>query len=230
MFYKIEIQDKSNIFDAAGAGVKKGILDLGISNVRKVSFVQVYNLEGNISDEDAARICQELLTDRICQDYFINRKIQESGKEEFIIEVAYNPGVMDPVEESTLKGIKDLGIEGVNSVKTAKKYIIRGKLSPQELKTICDRILYNKLIQHIVKSEEHSHKEVSGYSFNLTSVDLLGASDNKLKEISKKGQLFLNLFEMSAIKSYFKKLNRNPGADLVRALFAQDFSRQDKVF
>jgi phosphoribosylformylglycinamidine synthase len=210
MFYKIEIQDKSGIFDAVGESVKKGILDLGIGTVRDARFIQVYNLEGDILDGDAKRICQELLTDRICQNYFINRASREYNKEEFVIEVAYNPGVMDPVEESTLKGIKDLGIAGVDSVKTAKKYIIRGKLSLQQLKTICDRLLYNKLIQHIVKSEEHNFKNESGYQFNLTHVDLLNASDKKLLEISKKGQLFLNLFEMRAIKSYFKGLGRNP--------------------
>lgn len=210
MFYKIEIQDKSSIFDAVGEGVKKGILDLGIDAVREIRFIQVYNLAGEVLDAEVARICQELLADRICQDYFINRASKKSRKEEFIIEVAYNPGVMDPVEESTLKGIKDLGIAGVDSVKTAKKYIIRGKLSPQELKTICNWLLYNKLIQHIVKSEEHNLKNESGYQFNLTHVDLLNALDKRLLEISKKGQLFLNLFEMRAIKNYFKKLGRNP--------------------
>ena len=210
MFYKIEIQDKSGIFDAAGESVKKGILDLGIKTVREVRFIQVYNLEGSISDLSAERISQELLTDRICQDYSINRINKKPDKAEFIIEVAYNPGVMDPVEESTLKGIKDLGIDGVDSVKTAKKYIIRGKLSPQQLKTICDKLLYNKLIQHIVKSQELLPRNESFYRFNLTHVELLNSSDKRLLEISKKGQLFLNLVEMRAIKDYFKKIGRNP--------------------
>ncbi|MFA5286880.1 MAG: phosphoribosylformylglycinamidine synthase subunit PurS, partial [Candidatus Omnitrophota bacterium] len=210
MFYKIEIQDKSGIFDAVGESVKKGILDLGISTVREIRFIQVYNLEGNIPGGDALRICRELLADRICQDYFINRAGRKSNKEEFVIEAACNPGVMDPVEESTLKGIKDLGISGVDSIRTAKKYILCGKLSPQQLKTICDKLLYNKVIQHIVKSEEHSFRAESGYQFSLTHVDLLNSSDKRLQEISKKGQLFLNLFEMREIKNYFKKLKRNP--------------------
>ena len=53
-------------------------------------------------------------------------------------------------------------------------------------------------------------KHLPGYNFNLITVDLLGASDAKLLEISKKGQLFLNLNEMRQIRDYFRKLKRNP--------------------
>ncbi|MBU1726727.1 MAG: phosphoribosylformylglycinamidine synthase subunit PurL [Candidatus Omnitrophica bacterium] len=228
MLYKIEITDKPGIFDAVGEGIKKDILDLGISSVKDVHFAQVYTLEGNISDGDLKQICEELLVDKIVQEYeLISRPGLESNSRtnqdrvlkqgEHIIEVAYNPGVMDPVEESTLKGIRDLGIEGVESVRTAKKYLIKGKLPEGQLKTISEKLLYNKLIQHIVKPAgkgtvpfgdspltEHT------YQFNLVTVDLLGASDKKLLELSKRGQLFLNLAEMRQIKDYFKKLGRNP--------------------
>jgi phosphoribosylformylglycinamidine synthase II len=119
---------------------------------------------------------------------------------------------MDPVEDSILKGIKDLSIEGISSVKTAKKYLIHGRLSPAQLKTISGKLLYNKLIQHIVKSQAKHQAAPSGYGyqFNLITVDLLGASDKELLKISREGQLFLNLQEMRQIKDYFKKLRRRP--------------------
>ncbi|MFH0855908.1 MAG: phosphoribosylformylglycinamidine synthase subunit PurS [Candidatus Omnitrophota bacterium] len=173
MLYKIEVRDKSGIFDAVGEGVKGDIIDFGINSVRDVRFVQVYTIIGELAEEDVKRICGELLADKICQDYSIKKgDVAEigdvstflglkAGKVETspfsaisIVEVAYNPGVMDPVEESTLKGIRDLGIEGVRSVKAARKYIIKGKLSAGQLKTICEKLLYNKLIQHIVKEEK----------------------------------------------------------------------------
>ncbi len=223
MFYKIEVKDKSGIFDAAGAGVKSDILDFGIKGVRDARFVQVYNIEGNLTEAEIKRICDELLTDKICQNYSINStNDQRPTTNDHIVEVAYNPGVMDPVESSTLKGISDLGIEGAESVKTAKKYIIRGKLSAGQLKTICEKLLYNKLIQHIVKPSTNdqpclsgrqgptTNYQKSGYQFNLATVNLLNISDKGLIELSKKGQLFLNLAEMRAIKDYFKGLKRNP--------------------
>jgi len=215
MLYKIEIKEKPGIFDAVGEGIKKDILDLGIKTVKRVRFVQVYIIEGNPLPEEVKRICLELLVDRVTQDYSINEQgaHNRGGRDnEFIIEIAYNAGVMDPVEDSTLKGIRDLGINSVNSVKTAKKYLIRGRLNNSQLRTISERLLYNKLIQHIVKFHQPklSVSTDIDYQFNLITVDLLGVGDEELRKISQKGQLFLNLTEMCQIKDYFKKLKRNP--------------------
>ncbi len=215
MSWHIEVKDKPGIFDSVGEGIKKDILDLGISTISSVSFIQVYIIEGNISQDQIEKICRQLLTDKVAQDYSINdpgAQKEPNEQNQFIIGVAYNPGVMDPVEESTLKGIRDLGIDRVSSVKTAKKYILKGHLEDAQLKTICEKLLYNKLIQHIVerKNQESSLLKQAGYSFKLTHVDLSGASNKKLQEISKKGQLFLNINEMLKIKSYFRKLGRNP--------------------
>jgi len=214
MRYKIEVVDKPGIFDAVGAGVAKDIFDLGISSVKEVRFIQVYALEGNLAEGQVLSICQELLTDKVAQDYKIlpGQGARGLASNQHIVEVAYNPGVMDPVEASVLKGIRDLGITTVESVKTVKKYIIFGKLSSSQLKTISEKLLYNKLIQHVASPSllEGDTKHLPGYRFNLITVDLLGATDAKLLELSKKGQLFLNLNEMRQIRDYFRKIKRNP--------------------
>ncbi|MDP2940036.1 MAG: phosphoribosylformylglycinamidine synthase subunit PurS [Candidatus Omnitrophota bacterium] len=154
MLWQIEIEDKPGVFDAVGAGLKKDIEDLKINSVEGIHFVWVYSFEGDILESQIQTICEELLVDKIVQAY---RYFKEPAnlplvtKDLNIIEIAYNLGVMDPVEESCLKAIKDLGIESVQSVRTAKKYIIEGKLSRQELNTIIDKLLCNKIIQHVVK-------------------------------------------------------------------------------
>jgi len=224
MFWRVEVKDKEGIFDAVGEGIKKDILDLGIRSVQEVSFVQVYTLEGDLSSEEIDTICRELLSDTVSQDYRIATPAGDNS-EALSVEVAYNPGVMDPVEASILKGIRDLGIDGCRTVKTAKKYLITGKVSPSQLKTISEKLLYNKLIQHIVTAQDtaaaggsHSvlvsgqmdSSSVAGYEFKLITVDLLSASDEKLKKISRDGQLFLSLQEMRHIKKYFTALKRNP--------------------
>jgi len=230
MQYKIEVVDKPGIFDAVGTGVTKDIFDLGIASVKKVKFIQVYSLEGNLAEGQIINICQELLTDKVAQDYTIGQPVRglasnctqvhglpsswqsQAQSHKHIVEIAYNPGVMDPVEASVLKGIKDLGISTVETVKTAKKYIIEGSLSSPQLKTISEKLLYNKLIQHVVNPHtvEADTKHLPAYNFNLITVDLLGASEDKLLELSKKGQLFLNLDEMRQIRDYFRKIKRNP--------------------
>ncbi len=212
MIFRVEIKDKPGFFDAIGEGVKKDILDLGISSVSSVRFVQVYILEGEIQEKELKKICEELFCDRVAQDYAINPQARENPQGQYVVEVAHNPGVMDPAEDSALKGIRDLGIEGVNSVKTAKKYIINAGISESELKMISEKLLYNKLIQHVVK--DPTYKSIFAapprYNFKLVKVDLLGASDTQLVNLSRTGQLFLNLEEMRTIRAYFKSLGRNP--------------------
>jgi len=215
MFWKIEIKDKPGIFDAVGEGIKKDILDLGIKTVREVRFIQVYIIEGDIPESGISRICSDLLVDGITQDYcIISEEETLPANGELVVEVAYNPGVMDPVEASVIKGVQDCGIEGINSVKTSKKYLIKGKVSERQLKTISEKLLYNKLIQHIVKPHKYGERvsfaQTAGYQFKLITVDLLNASDDKLQAISRQGQLFLNVNEMRQIKKYFKDLRRNP--------------------
>ncbi len=217
MIWKIEVKDKSGVFDAVGVGVKKDILDLGIDFIKEVSFAQGYNIEGEVSRPEIEKICAELLVDKVSQDYLILEDEKcFSRRDEFSIEVAYNPGVMDPVEQSTLKGIRDLGISSVTAVKTTKKYILKGKLTPAQLKTISEKLLYNKLIQHVVLPSAISFQpsaanpQSPGYKFKLLIVNLLEATEKELQSISAQGQLFLNLVEMRLIQEYFNKLGRNP--------------------
>ena len=213
MQYKIEVVERPGIFDAVGSGVKKDILDLGITCVKDVDFIQVYTVSGSLTFDQAHKICAELLTDPVSQGYSILPSAGQTAKTKgaSVVEVAYNPGVMDPSEQSILKGILDLGIGGVESVKTAKKYILHGNISAAELSTIAGKLLYNKLIQHIVKPNTAQEAgSQAGYIFKPVTVGLLAASDKKLLEISKAGQLFLNINEMRQIQNYFKKLKRDP--------------------
>ncbi|MCK4464426.1 MAG: phosphoribosylformylglycinamidine synthase subunit PurS, partial [Bacteroidales bacterium] len=236
MLYRIEVRDKKGVFDAVGQGVKKDILDLGINNIEDVNFTQIYVLEGDVTDKQVNFICKNLLTDPITQEYEFKTHairdtryaIRNGSNYAHTIEVAHNPGVMDPVEETTLKGIRDLGITGIKSVHTAKKYILQGKLALNEINLISEKLLCNKVIQHIVKTKELTvRKTILPYEFKIIHIDLINAPANKLMRISKEGQLFLNLKEMIAIKNYFSKLGRNP-TDCELESIAQTWSEHCK--
>ncbi|MEK6646125.1 MAG: phosphoribosylformylglycinamidine synthase subunit PurL [Candidatus Firestonebacteria bacterium] len=58
---------------------------------------------------------------------------------------------------------------------------------------------------------------------NITRIDILNASNEKLLEISKNGLLSLNLDEMQVIQRYYKKLHRNP-TDIELETIAQTWS------
>ena len=215
---KIIIKEKDGVFDALGHGVLKDIKDLGIEGLAAVRFAQLYYLDGSIHEAGLKRIAEELLIDKITQEYSVATSHQSPvathQRGYHVIEVAYNPGVMDPVEESVLKAIRDMGINGVTSLRTAKQYILEGEISEETAEVIAQKLLYNKVIQHIVKTQDtrrmtHEARQIN-YQFNLITVDLINSSDRKLQEISTQGQLFLNLTEMRQIKNYFKKVGRNP--------------------
>ncbi|MFH1406746.1 MAG: phosphoribosylformylglycinamidine synthase subunit PurL [Candidatus Omnitrophota bacterium] len=215
MLYKIKIKDKPGLFDAIGEGVKKDIKDLGVETITSVKFAQVYFIEGEVLKPDVERICAELLCDPVTQLYEIEpleakgAQNKTTGQGLAVIEVAYNPGVMDPWEESIIKGIKDLGIEKPLKVKTAKEYIIEGSPAKEELDMICEKLLLNKVIQHAVCEKEETLPNPE-YKFNPIEVAMLNADDEGLSAISREGQLFLNVTEMRQIKNYFKSLSRNP--------------------
>ncbi|MBI4335182.1 MAG: phosphoribosylformylglycinamidine synthase subunit PurS, partial [Candidatus Omnitrophica bacterium] len=256
MIWRVEIKNKKGIFDAVGEGIKKDILDLNIKGVEAVNVMDVYVLEGKITASEIKHICENLLADPITQEYKYDGSDTPSpsasakasadrqpspqrgegdtrGEQVSVVEVCYRPGVMDPVEESTKKGVRDMGVRGINSVKTAKKYLIKGALSQPQVSLIAEKLLYNKVIQHIcdARREKADLKiekgEVAPYKFRLVTVDMLDYDDEALIRLSRRGQLFLNLNEMRTIRDYFKSLGRPP-TDCELETLAQTWSEHCK--
>ncbi|MGB9597520.1 MAG: phosphoribosylformylglycinamidine synthase subunit PurS [Candidatus Poribacteria bacterium] len=149
MEWKIEVGYKPNATDSYGEGIKNDIKDLGILGVQNVKTMQIYMLVGDIDESDVENICKNLLTDSITQYY----EYKKTGHHKddigaWVIDVTYKPGVTDTVGDSTVKGIKDLGISGIKSAKTGKRFIIKGELSEDDIGTICRRLLANEVIQN----------------------------------------------------------------------------------
>jgi len=225
MIWRIEVAEKPGYYDAVGQSVKHDILDLGFKGIKEVKTVQVYLIEGNVSEHDIRKICEHLLIDPVTQNYTY-RGTAFDERPYKVVEVAYNAGVMDPVEDSAKKAITDLGLSA-QTVKTAKKYLIKGNLSYAQIHSIAGKILYNKVIQYIVKGESTIPAEPPPYCFELKHAEILNANDERLKKVSKDGHLFLSLDEMRAIKKYFKSLGRNP-TDCELETLAQTWSEHCK--
>ncbi len=229
MIWRVEIKQKSGLLDSAGSAVLKDLTDLGLSQVERVRVVSVYLLEGDIDRNQVKTICEELLVDPVVEEFGFSFSQTKESSDHHIVEIAYNTGVMDPVEASTIKGILDLGITGIKAVRTAKQYHIYGHLSPKDIEHITNRVLMNKLIQHSVKDAKQAIPTTlliasqPKKSFDVVVVDLIKANDKQLLELSQKGQLYLNLNEMKAIQAHFKKQGRNP-SDVELETIAQTWS------
>jgi phosphoribosylformylglycinamidine synthase len=218
--YRIEVSVKEGFADPRSEGLLKDILDLGIRSVERVKVSSVYLLEGRLSDKELASVCRELLADPIVEEYAADDSPAPPGAR--LVEVAYNPGVMDPVEESVKKGIRDLGIESVSAVRTARKYLFWGDLSDDIVKSISDKLLVNSVVQHIVARKEAVALRPAEYKFKLEKIDIDSMDDGALMELSK-GRFWLNIQEMRIIQDYFRKLGRKP-TDVELETLAQTWS------
>ena len=220
--FSIAISIKADLPDPRGEGLQKDAQDLGIHSLRSARISDIYIIAGKLSAGEAIRIAAELLADPVVQDYSIDDAATSSKSGVRVIEVAYNPGVMDPAEYSVKKGIRDLGIESVESVRTAKRYFLWGNVDDDDIATIADKLLVNPIIQHIVTGHERISLTSSSYKFKLETVDIANLSDKGLIAISK-NRLWLNLDEMKVIQNYFKKLGRKP-TDVELETIAQTWS------
>ena len=173
--HRVEISLKSHLPDARGAGLVKDIRDLGITAVTDARVVDIYWLDADLPEEPLESICRHLLADPVTQDYTCSTPaagftISEPEPPWHAVEVAYNAGVADPVEETVLKAIRDLGVTAINSVKTAKRYFLKGKLDNATLETISNRLLVNPIVEHVVT--EFHFPENPSYDFELKYVDI----------------------------------------------------------
>ncbi|HLE86328.1 MAG TPA: phosphoribosylformylglycinamidine synthase subunit PurL, partial [Candidatus Brocadiaceae bacterium] len=195
---------------------------------------QVYIIFGNISKNDMETIAQKLLVDTITQDYQIfdsglrrERSVERFRTADFkshIVEISRKPGVMDPIEQSVLKALSDIGIN-IDGVKTAQKYLIEGNISPETIRIIATRLLANTKIENVFIYPEmpnYDHGNIH-YSFKKKTIPLLNADNKQLEEISTRGQLSLNLQEMQTIKKYYQSLRREP-TDIELETIAQTWS------
>ncbi|MFC1948629.1 phosphoribosylformylglycinamidine synthase subunit PurL [Chloroflexota bacterium] len=207
--HRIEVRLKSHLPDARGSGLVKDIQDLGITTVSDVRVVDIYWFDAELTSDKLGRICQELLSDPVAQEYQYDSTFDaggEAGDGYHTIEVAYNAGVADPVEETVMKAVRDLAIDGVQQVRTTRRYIISGKLDEEQLEVICNRLLVNPIIQHVIESGQFSFPENPQYAFKLNQIDILG--DTGLQEVRQR--FGFSEEELQAIVAYYRGQGRNP--------------------
>jgi phosphoribosylformylglycinamidine synthase subunit PurSL len=207
--HRIEIRLKNHIPDPRGLGLVKDIADLGIKSVTDAKVTDIYYLDAILTKPQLEVICRELLSDPVTQEYQVDSLTDETKHAGvYVIEVAYKAGVVDPVEETVLIGLRDLDISAVKAVKTAKQYIIEGKLTARQIENISSKLLVNPIIQHVVESGKFVFTANPQYRFKLKQIDLLGTSKSKLEEIRR--QFGFSEVEFKAILGYYRQQGRNP--------------------
>src|SRR5215212_2694526 len=93
----------------------------------------LYLLEGELAPDDLQRLTSELLHDSMVQeaDWCSLAELDEQtssvvGRPSSVVEVAFKPGVTDNAAESIKIGAARLGIGGLRTVKTLRRYQLGG--------------------------------------------------------------------------------------------------------
>ncbi|HEY55440.1 MAG TPA: phosphoribosylformylglycinamidine synthase subunit PurL [Dehalococcoidia bacterium] len=224
--FRVEVSVKSGLPDPRGEALQKDIRDLGVTTAERARVSDIYLLEGDLSQKELALICRELLADPVVEQYSIGETSLSVPTGAHAVEVAYNPGVMDPVEESVGKGILDLGVTTLKSVKTAKRYYLWGRLSAGDIELISNKLLVNSVIQHVVTGRERVSLPSAEYRFSREEVALLSLDDEGLTRLGRE-KLELNLKELKHIQRHFAGVGRNP-TDVELETLAQTWSEHCK--
>ena len=222
--HRIEVYLKRHLPDARGLGLVRDIHDLGITTVSGVRIVDVYWIDAELTHEELELVCRSLLIDPLTQEYRCDlgyRAEDEISTGYHAVEVAYNAGVTDPVEGTIIKAMQDLGIGNVKAVRTAKRYLIEGRLGGHQLETIRSRLLVNPIVQHVVSQEPGSFPQNPQYRFKLEQVDILGMDEAQLTKIRQ--HFGFTDHEFQVIKAYFQREGHNP-TDVGLETLAQTWS------
>ncbi|MBA7613245.1 Phosphoribosylformylglycinamidine synthase subunit PurL [subsurface metagenome] len=223
--WRFEVFNRSGFSDVHGRNVLEDIKELGINSVQAVQSAKVFLIEADFDKNIAERVAQELLADPVCEEYYIGRSGAPAGlAKATLIEVHLKSGVTDPVAESVMAAVADMGVKADN-VRTARKYVLLGEITQSQTDTITKKILSNDCIEDCVigNEAEPPSPHPKPYELQLTHRPIRDLDDNELTALSKEKDLLLNLVEMQTIQKYYQELGREP-TDVELEAIAQTWS------
>lgn len=224
---RIEVHPRAGEVDPAGDALLSDARQ-AFGEVAAIHTATIYLIEAPLNEDQARHVAEELLTDPVNQAATLGVSPTNSPS----VEVHYQPGVMDPVAQSTRDAIVEMlpGIDAASvQVRTGRRFDFAGASSDavdaEALRVFAERCLANPVIQDIHLDRfypdafEHGHD----YEPRITHVSIRGLDEAGLKRLSREGHLFLSLEEMQAIQEYFQGAQREP-TDIELETLAQTWS------
>jgi len=232
MLIRVEVRVRNPFRDCLGEAIANQIADLGIQTVYAVHTAQLYFIQADWTQAQVERCCRELLVDPLVQGYSywtdergMPRPEVPLSDDAHVVEITFKPGVTDNLANDTLAGLHTLGLDEGVEVRTGHQFVLSGALTAAELENIVRRVLCNPLIQTytfgpVAPTFTHPPSTTRPWT---RKVPLREADDERLMEISRQGVLALDLEEMRAIQSYFRRQDRDP-TDVELETLAQTWS------
>jgi len=202
MLWEVDIYAAEGQPDIVAKEVAAAAAELHLAADLAVTSARGYLIQGELDSHQIARIADELLTDRVVEWHntapvgnealcrFDHEALGQlpKGRAQWI-HVLPKPGVMDPVAQSAMQAIADLGLRA-EAVRTLKKYAIGG-LPAEKLPLLCSKVLANDAIEQVIVGPLSFDRLQVGspYEFRLVAVPIGAMDDDALVRLSREGQL-----------------------------------------
>lgn len=227
MLWEVEIQPADNQVDREGSRVLAESKALGADSVQVVQTARSFLIEGDLDREVVERAATGLLADTVVETYSLHELAgadTNGSDNRHLLNVLFKPGVTDNVARSTRSALNDQGV-AVDAVSTCRKYWFNPEATAADLERVAGKILSNDAIEQVAQGplKMTSIALGSSYQFELQTVAIREMNDEQLVELSRTGQLYLNLTEMQTIKQHFVDLERDP-TDIELETVAQTWS------
>lgn len=214
-----------NQHDPRSAGLLSDARALRFTDLRRIECQDLYFVEGQLSQDELQRLALTLLTDPVTQSVEAAEMPKPASRMPgtVIVEVAFRPGVTDPVAGEIVRAAHELGFVGVQRAATGFRYIVEGgnEVTGHRL---AQRLLANAVIQRYTIGEIEPAFPLEAESSGQTElVPVRELTDVQLQALSKERRAALDLAEMQTIQKYYKNIQRDP-TDVEFEMIAQTWS------
>ncbi|PWH15108.1 MAG: phosphoribosylformylglycinamidine synthase [Anaerolineae bacterium] len=211
--------------DPRSAGYLADAHALGFQDLKYLECQDLYFIEGQLLQQDVQRLALELLSDPVVQSVESTTLPAEDRRTDAVtvVEVAYRPGVTDPVAHEIVRAAHELGLRGVQRAATGLRFILAG-LPVQQVNRLTAQLLANTVIQHwTLGFITPTFPEQAQSSGQVEIIPIRALSAQELLDVSLQRRAALDLAEMQAIQAYYCKIDRDP-TDVEFETIAQTWS------
>lgn len=231
MLWEVEIRPAPGRPDREAERVLADSRGFGAVTIREISSAKSFLIEGDLDSSAIETAARGLLVDSVVE-IFQARRIDgtppphsaPAENRQLLLNVLFKPGVTDNVALTTKSALAERGLVA-DAVATCRKYRINADATQNDLDRLAMKVLSNEAIERVVWGEL-SMKAISlgqEYRFELIRVPIREMTDDQLLDLSKNGQLYLNLIEMQTIQKHFALEGRDP-TDVELETLAQTWS------
>jgi len=201
---------------------------LGFEGIRAVVRSEIYFVRGNIAPEELGFLGRFLLSDPVTQTCEIHTLPLTPKGKDYVVEVAYHPGVTDPVADEILRSGLELGLRAIEAASTGVRYEIGCEkdysLSPGDLDILASRLLANPVVQRwalgaVEPAFPGRNTEVPREEW----IPIHTMDEEGLAELNRARRAALDPEEMKAIRDYFAAQGR-ACSDVEFEMIAQTWS------